>query len=554
MKTIASNKSFIISLSITFVIYCILFNLILTRSGVSQVGMLGYIPATLFAWKFGLKRGVIAAIFVLVGTSLNFSFFSPPNLIVKPFEPVMGAFFHLVLAAIFGTLSELIYKLKHEIISRQETEAELHKYQQKLEELVKERTTELEQAHVNLRQAEKMEALGQLTGGIVHDFNNMLSGIIGYTDLIKRKYAKNDPKLEEYTNVIFETSERAAELISNLLAFSRKEELHIETIFAFDLITNTIKLLEHSLGKNIIISHDSFDEALIVMGDYTQLQNVFINLAVNARDAMPDGGKLIFSSDVITINKKYASHHPLKLSPGPYIMISVADSGMGIDEETKNKMFEPFFTTKDKDKGTGMGLASAYGTIKSHLGASEVYSEIGKGTTLKIYLPPANENDEEVTKTGVFFGKQSGSVLLIDDEEIMRTIGSEMLSDLGFTVHMCEDGQQGVEYYRDNHKDVTYIILDIMMPNLDGYSCLRELRKINPNAYVILSSGYAIKSLTNDLTKEGASAFIQKPFDTIRLVKAIEMAKLPKVMKVNYPGKEEEALLNKYDDKYLDTD
>lgn len=525
----ATNKSFIISLSITAIAYAVIFNLILAASEISQVGMLGYIPVILFSWIYGLKRGVISALFILLGMAMNFTFFAPPSVAVSSVEPYIGAFSHFILAALFGILSDTFRDLRNEIVTRKKIEDELRDYKERLENLVKERTAELEEAHVHLRHAEKMEALGQLTGGIIHDFNNMLYGIIGYAELINRKYGQDDPTLEKYTKIIFETSEQAAELISKLLSFSRKGEMQVEPIYIYDLINNTIKLLEHSLGSQVKLSQDMSNESLIVMGDYTQLQNVFINLAINARDAMPEGGELTFATDVITISRKYAPSHPLKLAPGPYIMISVSDTGVGIGDELKTKIFEPFFTTKEKGKGTGMGLASAYGTVKNHLGLIEVYSEQDKGTTFKIYLPRANEYEEEGTKTGVFFGKQSGKVLLIDDEEIMRTIGSEMLTDLGFTVFACEDGRKGIEFYKSNYKDISYVILDIMMPNFDGFSCLRELKSINPDVYVIASSGYTIKSLTTDLSSEDVCAFIQKPFDTIRLVQAFEKAKLSKM-------------------------
>lgn len=526
LNNLASTKAFLISLPIATIIYAIFLYFAIQMTEVSQVAMLGYIPVILFSWKFGIKRGMIAAFFILAGNTFCFSLFAPSSVVVTKLEPIVGIISHTILAAIFGALSDLVNKLKHEIIQRKKVETELEEHREHLEELIKQRTEELEQAHEHLRQAEKMEALGQLTGGIVHDFNNMLGGIIGFADLIKRKYAKNDPTLENYTKMIFETSERAAELISKLLAFARKGDFQVESISVHELILNTTKLLEHSLGKNITIAHDLNDDSPLILGDYTQIQNVFINLSVNARDAMPDGGTLSFSSEIITIDEKYANSHPMKLIPGNYAMISVSDTGTGMDEATKKRIFEPFFTTKAPGKGTGMGLASAYGTVTNHKGAIEVYSEVGKGTTFKIYLPLADEKDSRIKETAVIIRKRSGSVLLVDDEEIMREVGIEMLADLGYTVTTCEDGQQAVEYYQEHFNEIDFVILDIMMPNLDGYSCLRELKKINPDVLVIIASGYTINGMATDLITEGAKAFIQKPFDTIRLSKAIDKALL----------------------------
>jgi two-component system cell cycle sensor histidine kinase/response regulator CckA len=174
-----------------------------------------------------------------------------------------------------------------------------------------------------------------------------------------------------------------------------------------------------------------------------------------------------------------------------------------------------------------MGLASAYGTIKTHNGAIEVYTEPGKGTTFKIYLPLADEQARRITETGTIITKRSGTVLLIDDEPIMREVGSEMLADLGYTVAVCEDGKQGVEQYQQHQHEIDFVILDIMMPNLDGYSCFRELKKIKPDVCVIIASGYSINGMATDLMTEGAKAFIQKPFDAVRLSKAIDKAQLP---------------------------
>ncbi len=524
LDTCPSLKTFIISIAIVFIIYTGLTYTAIKVTDASQVGMLGYIPVIIFSWIFGLKLGIVSAIAILLGNAITFTFLSPPSHGITPIEPIVGMISHVIMALLFGSLSELVHKLRHEIAQRKKAEAELHEHREHLEELVKQRTTELEQAHEHLRQAEKMEALGQLTGGIVHDFNNMLGGIIGFADLIKRKYAKNDQTLENYTRMIFETSERAAELISKLLAFARKGDFQVEPISINGLIANTVKLLEHSLGRNITLDNKPNNGSPVIMGDYTQLQNVLINLAVNARDAMPRGGTLSFSCETTVIDTRYAHSHPMKLTPGDYVMVSVSDTGTGIDEATRKKIFEPFFTTKAKGKGTGMGLASTYGTVKNHNGSIEVYSEMGKGTTFKIYLPLADEKDARIKETGVIIKKRSGTILLVDDEEIMREVGSEMLTDLGYTVIIREDGEQCVEYYREHSNEIDLIILDIMMPNLDGYSCFRELKKINPNVRAIIASGYTINGMASDLIKEGAASFIQKPFDAIRLSKAIDKA------------------------------
>jgi len=440
-------------------------------------------------------------------------------------QPILGMLSIIIIAVVIGLLSDLMLKLKIEIATRKQVEAELKNYKDHLEHLVQERTAELEKTQEHLHHAEKMEALGQLTGGIVHDFKNMLGGIVGLLDLFKAHYTGSDPKLNKYIEMIFETSARAAELISSLLLFARKGETQFESLKVHNLISNTIKLLDHSLDKSITINHFFNAESSVINGDYTQIQNVLLNFAVNARDAMPDGGTLTFSTDTVIIDDAYKSLHPDGLESGLYTVISVSDTGAGIDKETKKKIFEPFFTTKEKGQGTGMGLSSAYGIIENHKGSIEVYSEPGEGATFKVYLPHIDKKDNGVRNVESIVTMGSGAVLLIDDDEIIRKVGTEMLSNLGYSVVSCENGREGIDYYKSHFSQIDFIILDVMMPNLKGYNCFHELKKIDSNATIVVASGYPINGLISDILDEGAASFIQKPFDTVRLSKAIEKAK-----------------------------
>lgn len=384
------------------------------------------------------------------------------------------------------------------------------------------RQAEEEKVHLEeqLRQIQKMEAIGQLAGGIAHDFNNMLGAISGYADMIKRKFAQDNPKLEKYVTQIFNAAQRAADLTIKLLTFAHKGKFEITVVNIHKTIQDVIYLLEHTIDKDITIMQQLNAKPSSVTGDSTQLENAILNLAVNARDAMPKGGTLTFTTGIIDLDEKYIKDHPYEIKQGTYLMLSVTDNGIGMDENTRQKIFEPFFTTKDVGKGTGLGLATVYGIAKSHGGFIEVNSESGKGSTFKIYLPATKEAvNQDLTGTTTQMG--SGSILIIDDEVLISDMASEILTDLGYTVATCSNGQEGVEHYRKHHNKIDLVILDIVMPKMGGYDCFRELKKINPDVRVIISSGYSINGGAKKIMDKGASGFIQKPFKISNLSEAI---------------------------------
>ncbi len=383
------------------------------------------------------------------------------------------------------------------------------------------------QLEEQLLRSQKMEAVGQLAGGIAHDFNNILGAISGYAEMIKEKFAHDNPKLGKYTGTILSASSRAADLTAKLLAFSRRGKFRIVSIDMHEIILDVIKILHHTIDKKISFEKEIHAEYAFIKGDPLQIQNAVLNLAINARDAMPDGGTVTFKTDLVQLDDSDSKLQSQKLSPGTYLKLSVSDTGTGIEQNIKNKIFDPFFTTKEMGKGTGLGLASVYGTIKNHHGFIEVESEINKGTTFTLYIPATgnpSEKEEKAVSTDTVAASSTVNILVIDDEEFIRDMVEEMLTDAGYTVATAMNGRKGLEYYQSNHQSIDVIILDVVMPEMNGYDCFKELKKIDPQVRVIVSSGYSIDSEASKILSEGALEFIQKPYSRENFITVIEQA------------------------------
>ena len=383
---------------------------------------------------------------------------------------------------------------------------------------------EKEQLREHLRQAEKMQALGQLAGGIAHDFNNQLGGIIGNADLLREKVA-DDPKLTRYADNILLTAFRSADLTKKMLAFARKGKYQVVTVDIHKIIFEVVSILQHSIDKRITIKQHLVANPATTKGDSTQIQNAILNIAINARDAMPNGGELSFTTGTRTLGQSECQDHSFAGEPGDYVYISIFDTGIGMDDETKSHVFEPFFTTKDVDRGTGMGLASAYGTIKNHGGLIKVESEPGHGTEMQIWLPLTQRKEETALKPDEAKPQEgSAHVLIVDDNEIVRNIASEILRKNGYKVTNCKDGKEAVEYYRKSWEFVDLVILDMVMPELGGRDTFVAMRQINPKVKAILSSGYTIDGEVKTILDEGILSFLQKPFRSAGLCKAVTEA------------------------------
>ncbi len=332
--------------------------------------------------------------------------------------------------------------------------------------------------------------------------------------MIRQKFSAGNPKLEKYSSAILSSAQKAADLTAQLLAFAHRGRYQKICIDMHELIFQVSNVLQHSLEENISVALNLKAEAPCITGDPLQMQNILLNLSMNARDAMPSGGTLTLATENGDLPELLAKSRPAA-PDGRYLIVSVTDTGVGMDKRTKEKLFEPFFTTKDIGKGAGLGLASVYGSITSHKGFITVDSEVGKGSTITLYLPAEKKAVSRDAGRNVLHG--AGSIMVIDNEEHIRTVSREMLLELGYTVAQFESAAPALEYYRTHWQSVDLVIIDMIMEGLNGMECFREMMKINPSVKAVLSSGYSFNSEIAAITKEGIKGVIQKPFDIYRL-------------------------------------
>jgi two-component system cell cycle sensor histidine kinase/response regulator CckA len=368
-----------------------------------------------------------------------------------------------------------------------------------------------------LQQAQKLEAIGTLAGGIAHDFNNLLMGIQGRASLISVDL-DNDHPFREHVEAIMECSRSATELTSQLLGVARGGKYEAKPIRINDVVNGSSTMFGRT-KKEIRIHTKLQNQSLVVVADRRQIEQALLNLYINAWQAMPNGGELYLETSVVHLEE--ADCRPHSIEPGKFVKISVTDTGTGMDEKTRQRVFDPFFTTKKMGRGTGLGLASAYGIVKNHSGAITVLSEEGKGTTFNIYLPYSDyEVKKEITvKNEIVSG--TGTILLVDDESVVIDVAKEMLEKLGYDVLTAKSGKDAVETLSNYLNRVNLIILDMIMPGMDGSQTFDLIRDINPSIPVLLSSGYSLNGQANKIMRKGCNGFIQKPFLITQLSKKI---------------------------------
>jgi PAS domain S-box-containing protein len=368
-----------------------------------------------------------------------------------------------------------------------------------------------------LHQSQKMEAIGQLAGRVAHDFNNALGGIIGATELLRSESLRPEEK-NEYIELILTASGRAADLTRKLLTFSHKANKANRAIDCNQIIRDTVSLLRHTIDKNIVVSTSNRATKLTVIGDDSLLQNAIMNMGINASHAMPDGGELTFTLENLELNREYCEVSPFDIKPGEYLAISISDTGVGMSADVVSRIFEPFFTTKEAGKGTGLGLAAAYGTVQEHGGAITVYSEPGAGTVFNIYLPVSAETVRREPESGPNM-VGSGTILVIDDEELIRVTTSAMLRSLGYRVILATNGQEGIETFLKANDEIDLILLDMIMPVMEGPEAFAKLREIDPKIPIVIASGFAQEEDMVELKRQGACGFLDKPFSRAELAK-----------------------------------
>jgi PAS domain S-box-containing protein len=362
-----------------------------------------------------------------------------------------------------------------------------------------------------LRHAQKMEAVGTLAGGIAHDFNNLLQAISGYTEIIMLDKREADPDFRNLS-AIQKATGRAAQLVRQMLLFGRKVEADRKSTDINNEIEQARGILERTIPKMIDIETRSGSRLWSVMADPIQIEQVLLNLGGNAADAMPQGGKIVIESDNIIVDENEPGDI-FGIIPGKYVRITFSDTGCGMDKEVLEHIFEPFFTTKDIGKGTGLGLASVYGIVKSHRGFINCYSEPGSGTVFKIYLPARESGEDRVDgHAGTVSQRGTETILLVDDEHAIRDFAARSLQMHGYTVIQAAGGEEALRVYAEKGDHINLVILDIGMPGMGGHACFKELVKRNPHAVVLFSSGYSPNGSTKDLLQSGAAGFIGKPY------------------------------------------
>ncbi len=371
-------------------------------------------------------------------------------------------------------------------------------------------------------QAQKMESVGTLAGGIAHDFNNILGGILGYASLMKSKIT-SDHIFFKHIDTIEKGAMRAAELTAQLLAFARGGKYNTRTVGPNEIIGETLGIIGRTFAKSIEIETRLDDALPTVQADAGQIQQVLMNLFVNAADAMPDGGTLSIESGTETLSEQDARAHP-DASAGDYVVISVADTGIGIEEETMHRIFEPFFTTKEEGKGTGLGLSMIYGVVKNHGGFVTVRSEVGEGSEFKVHLPAGREARPK-SSTAVEEPRGGNElILVVDDEEPIRLFAKEALETHGYRVLAAADGTDAIDVFGENNGDISLVILDMVMPNMGGQETFLKLREMNPEVNALLSTGYSQDGQAQGILNSGVKGFIQKPYQVNALLSKVRKA------------------------------
>jgi len=432
---------------------------------------------------------------------------------------------------------------KHELIARISTHLKIQKYQEHLEKEVYNRTVELkeltdklqkelaehkrtdkalQELQEQLNHVNKLDAIGQLAGGIAHDFNNILAGIMGACQLLMMNKKEFSEKNIKFLDLIMSSSTRATNLTSKLLTFARKGKIVSATVNIHTAIYDTVSIISNTIDKKIKITITCNAKNYLITGDSSDMQNTFVNLCINASHAMPDGGEIQIETRNILLDNNYCDSSPFDIDPGEYIDIEVRDTGCGIPLDKVKKIFDPFYTTKEQGKGTGLGLSSVYGTILNHQGEINVYSEVNSGTVFHIYLPCSKKNIDkltnpyEITKelknNEILINYDSQQILLVDDEEVIRITGKHLLEGMGFKVLVAGTGKEALDIFQENHDSIDLVIMDMIMPEINGREAFFGMKKINPDCKIIISSGEDevlvnayLESISNRKTKTTAT-------------------------------------------------
>jgi PAS domain S-box-containing protein len=412
--------------------------------------------------------------------------------------------------------------ISEDITDRKGMADELRRYHDELERRVEERTRELRDANEQLRQSQKMEAVGRLAGGIAHDFNNLLSVILGYSTLLGQNFAEDDPSRADLEE-IQRAGERAGDLTRQLLAFSRQQVLDPKIVNLNEVILGMDRLLRRLIGEHIELRTLPGARLGKVLVDPSQMEQVIMNLVVNARDAMPAGGTLTIETANVALDEAYAAEHA-GVTPGRHVMLAVTDTGEGIDRATQERIFEPFFTTKEHGKGSGLGLSTVFGIVKQSGGHIWVYSEPGKGTAFKIYLPRTEDSVPERTRPNPSTQpplRGSETILLVEDEDQVRALARNILRRSGYQVIDARNADEALLLCERFSGHIHLLATDLVMPKMSGRELAEKLAPVRPDMRVLFMSGYTDDVVVRDGSLELGVAFLQKPITPETLTRKV---------------------------------
>ena len=438
-----------------------------------------------------------------------------------------------------GRMEAEIYRRAQEL---QEANRQLREFQAELEERVLARTADLQRAYdelqrqiaerekteealfrseEQLRQSQKLEAIGRLAGGIAHDFNNLLTVILSYSDMLLHDLPSDDPRHAEITQ-IQRAGTRAADLTRQLLAFSRQQVLDPSNLDVNEVLTSVSNILSRVVGEDVEVKMQLGSGIGSVRADRSQIEQVIMNLVVNSRDAMPDGGRITIRTESVDLNEGLAGSH-LEVSAGSYVMITVSDTGVGMDRETQERVFEPFFTTKERGKGTGLGLSTAFGIVKQSGGSIWLYSEPGAGTTFKIYLPRVRAAADVAVRPGaaVELPRGTETVLLVEDEEQVRTVAGSILRRAGYTVLQAASPGEAIAIAQRAEVPIDLLVSDVIMPKMNGRQMAERILSAQPSIKVLFMSGYTDDVILHHGVLDGGVAFLQKPLTRESLTRRV---------------------------------
>jgi signal transduction histidine kinase len=381
--------------------------------------------------------------------------------------------------------------------------------------------TERKLLEEQLRQSQKMEAIGQLAGGVAHDFNNLLTAINGYSSLALQRLEDGHP-IKSYLEEVKKAGDRAANLTRQLLAFGRKQILQPLALNLNSVVSDMNKMLRRLIGEDILLTAKLSSDIGKVMADPGQIEQVLLNLIVNARDAMPRGGNLTIETRNVELDEEYGSKH-VGVVPGKYVLLAVSDTGEGMSQEVQRRIFEPFFTTKEKGKGTGLGLSTVYGIIQQSGGNIWVYSESGKGTTFKVYLPRVVSETAESGEKTLELAPRGGTetVLLVEDEAVVRGLARRILEQAGYSVIEAAKGDEALQACEEHGDEIDLLLTDVVMPEMSGKDLADRLRSQHPELRMLFMSGYTDEAIVHHGVLDSTVEFIQKPFTPSGLLKKV---------------------------------